>query len=143
MFVRVCAYACVCVSVCVCGCACLQIHLQSCVIRLASAEQGTPGTCVRLICYDWDRITKNDVIGESFVAAQGVPLIDSPSEFKDNSQSITVPILRPGQSVGKAYQILSQRRSYDAQAAALVDEREAFFKEMKSDSKLGLSHVCA
>eukprot|EP00117_Sycon_ciliatum_P031824 scpid23297/ scgid0120/ BAI1-associated protein 3 len=106
---------------------------------LTKKDQSLAGTVLMLTCYDWDRFTRNDIIGESFVAVSDIPVIASPDLFKTQYSKVSVPLLRPGTATGTAYRIMEGRTSFDADAAAFIADRTKLFDLMKADQKLGTS----
>ena len=93
------------------------------------------GAAILFICYDWDMITKDDLIGEAVVLLSQVKTVDNEKDV-DHLKQIMLPLSLP--SVPKdrhsAYHVL-QSRTWDKAAMEFIKMRKKTFKKADSERK--------
>ena len=93
------------------------------------------GTAISFVCYDWDMITKDDIIGEAVMLLSTVRSADTEKEI-DGFQQRVLPLLLPFEPEypHSAYHILKSR-TWDKMAMEFVKIRKKLFKKAASERK--------
>ena len=86
------------------------------------------GAAILFTCYDWDRFTKDDLIGEAVCLLSDAERVDSASDV-NHARQIMLPLSLP--SVPKdrqsVYHILNSRK-WDKNAVKFIEMRQKIFK---------------
>lgn len=86
------------------------------------------GASIIFTCYDWDRFTKNDMMGEAVCLLSAVETVDSDTDV-DHLEQIMLPLSLPSEPEDphSAYYVL-QSRTWDKAAVEFIKMRKKTFK---------------
>lgn len=93
------------------------------------------GTAILFVCYDWDMITKDDLIGECVFLLSRTKTVDTEKEV-DELKQVMLPLSLPDEPEDRnsAYYIL-QSRTWDKAAMEFIKMRKKLFKKADSERK--------
>ena len=93
------------------------------------------GASILFTCYDWDRFTKDDLIGEAVCLLSEANTVDSEAEV-DRLKQIMLPLSLPSEPKDRQspYNIL-QSRTWDRVATDFIKMRKKMFKMADHERK--------
>jgi hypothetical protein len=86
------------------------------------------GASILFTCYDWDRFTKDDLIGEAVCLLSEASSVDTEADI-DHLKQIMLPLSLPSEPEDRhtPYNVL-QSRSWDKVATEFIKMRKKTFK---------------